>query len=134
MPLRIALLISIDSICSEVAGITLFPHRNFSQHPQLIINILSRHQSTVSRAWLFKAGGFFRGADHHPKMDTNSTPELAKWLQASEEVFHCCYSKSGDPKYQGVFGLVMGIAPSAGSVRATPHRTPRGKLLFGRGN
>lgn len=54
------------------------------------------------------AGGFFLGPDHHPKMDTNSTPELAKWLQVSEEVFHCCYSKSCDPKYQGFFGLVTG--------------------------
>lgn len=76
------------------------------------------------------AGGFFLGPDHHPKTDTNSTPELAKWLQVSEKVFHCCYSKSCDPKYQGFFGLVMGIAPSAGSERATPHKTPRGTLLF----
>lgn len=45
--------------------------------PQLIIFIASRHQHTVPRAFLNEAGGFFLGADHHPKTDTNSAPELA---------------------------------------------------------
>ena len=106
------------------------PRRECSQKPQLVLHIVSRHQFTVIRSCLYEAGGFFLGADHHPKTDTNSTPELASGCRSVKKCFIAVTPNQATQNIKGVFGLVLGSCAERWQCTRNSAQDPARKIII----